>query len=76
MPNERPRGNIAANQKRAAEAAAKPITCKVCRQALPRSQFRPDAQGKYHIYKGLTCEKCRAEGKLDKGGRKREHSRE
>ena len=76
MPNKRPRGGGAANQQRAAEAAERPITCKVCQRALPRSHFRPAANGKYYLTKGLTCEQCRAGGKLDKGGRKRKHSEE
>ena len=76
MPNKRPRGGGAANEQRAAEAAGRPITCKVCQRALPRSHFRPAANGKYYLTKGLTCEQCRAGGKLDKGGRKRKHSEE
>ena len=36
-----------------------------------RSHFRPGANGKFKLSNGLTCEQCRAEGKLDKGGRKR-----
>mgnify|MGYP003333708742 CR=1 FL=1 len=71
MPLKRPRGGNAANQQRAAEADGKPITCKICRQTLPRSHFRPGANGKFKLSKGLTCEQCRAEGNLDKGGRKR-----
>ena len=69
-PNERPRGGGAANQQRAAKASGSPITCKICQRALPRSDFRPAANGKFQIYKGLTCEQCRGEGKLNKGGRK------
>ena len=71
MPSARPRGGGVANQQRSAEAASKPITCKVCRRTLPRSHFRPGANGKFKLSKGLTCEECRAEGKLDRGGRKR-----
>ena len=75
-PDERARGDNAANRERATAAAARPITCKACQQTLPRSQFRPRADGKYYLPKGLTCEQCRAEGNLDKGGRKRKHSGE
>ena len=69
-PNERPRGGGAANQQRTAKASSSPITCKVFQRALPRSDFRPSTDGKYHINRGLTCEQCRDDGKLDKGGRK------
>ena len=70
MPSDRKKDPETGRRKRSAEAAAKPITCKVCKKSQPRSEFRPSIDRKYHIYKGLTCETCRANGKLDKGGRK------
>ena len=67
----RQRHITAASQARAIRVVGTPITCKVCQNTRPRSQFRPDASGRYRISEGLTCEPCRAEGKLNKGGRKR-----
>ena len=67
----RQRHITAASQARAIRVVGTPITCKVCQNTRPRSQFRPDASEQYRISKGLTCEPSRAEGKLNKGSRKR-----
>ena len=58
-------------------AAAVPITCKACERSLPRSQFRTEKKSKFAFRKGVTCEQCRAEGKVPTNGsrkRKREAS--
>ena len=68
------RATAAASQQRAIKAAESQITCKVCQQALPRSSFRPNSRENFDVSKGLTCEKCRADRKLPRGGRKRQHS--
>ena len=69
--SERKGGYADKNERASQKAANTPITCKVCKRSLPRTQFRPTTGGKYQISKGLTCEQCRAEGKLPKPGRKR-----
>ena len=71
---ERLSGYLERSQQNSIDAAARPITCKVCKRSLPRSQFRPLPNGKYQINKGLTCEQCRAEGKLPQPGRKRQRA--
>ena len=69
--SERKGGYADKNERASQKAANTPITCKVCKRSLPRTQFRPTTGGKYQISKGLTCEQCRAEGKLPKPGPKR-----
>ena len=49
------------------------FACRAWENTLPRSEFRPDARGRYRIHEGLICEKCREAGKLDGRGRKRNH---
>ena len=59
-------------EQRSIEAAARPIICQACKQALPRKQFRPNGtRERFDKRKPLTCEKCRAEGKHPKSGRKK-----
>ena len=60
-------------ERRANRAMNSPIACRACEDTLPRSEFRPDARGRYRIHEGLICEKCREAGKLDGRGRKRKH---
>ena len=60
-------------ERRANKAMNSPIACRACENTLPRSEFRPDARGRYRIHEGLICEKCREAGKLDGRGRKRKH---
>ena len=72
-PNERLNGYMARNERNSSEAAAKPITCQACKQALPRTQFPPNSsKGKFDFRKPQTCHQCRAEGKHIKLGRKRQ----
>ena len=69
---ERAGGFTAKNEQASIEAAGKPITCQVCERSLPRSQFRKNAGRKFDFRKPMTCEECRAEGKLPtKGWKKR-----
>ena len=69
--SERMGGFADKNARASQKAADTPITCKVCKRSLPRTQFRPTTSGKYQISKGLTCEECRAAGKMTKPGKKR-----
>ena len=72
-PKERLGGYMAGNEQRSIEAAAKTITCQVCKRDLPRTQFRPNSsRGRFDLRKPLTCEQCRAEGKHPKSGPKRQ----
>ena len=64
-------GYFARNAQNSSRAAAKPITCQVCERSLPRSQFHKDAKGKFDFRKGMTCEQCRAEGKVPTAGWKK-----
>ena len=69
--HERAGGFTAKNEQASIEAAAKPIICQVCERSLPRSQFRKNAGRKFDFRKPMTCEECRAEGKLPTAGWKR-----
>ena len=69
--SERMGGFADKNARASQKAADTPITCKVCKRSLPRTQFRPTTSGKYQISKGLTCEECRAAGQMTKPGKKR-----
>ena len=72
-PQERLTGYMARNEQRSNEAAARPITCQACKQALPRTQFPPNSsKGKFDFRKPQTCHQCRAEGKHVKMGPKRQ----
>ena len=70
-PNERLSGYAARTKQKSIEAAAKPITCQVCERSLPRSQFRKNSRNKFDFRKGMTCEQCRADGKLPTAGWKK-----
>jgi len=70
-PDERLSGYMAKNAQKSSEAAAKPITCQICERSLPRSQFRTDKRGKFDFRKGMTCEQCRAGGKVPTAGWKK-----
>ena len=72
-PKERLNGYMARNERNSSEAAAKPITCQACKQALPRTQFRPNSsKGRFDSRRKQTCHQCRAEGKHVKMGPKRQ----
>ena len=71
-PKGQPSGYQQKNEQRSREAAAKPLTCQVCEQTMPRTHFRAGKNGKFDLRKPQTCEQCRADGKLPtKGWKKR-----
>ena len=69
--NERSAGFTGKNEQASLEATGKPITCQVCERSLPRSQFRKNNGNKFDFRKGMTCEQCRADGKLPTSGWKK-----
>ena len=44
---------------------------RVCERSLPRSQFRKNSGNKFDLRKAMTCEQCRADGKLPTAGWKK-----
>lgn len=64
-------GHIRRAALQSSRARARPIACKTCRRTLPRSEFQPRGDGKFRPSEGLNCNRCRAEGKISKGGRNR-----
>ena len=56
------------------ERSGRPITCKTCTRALPRTDFVPGADGKINASKGPSCRACHQKGNVSKGGKpKKKH---
>jgi hypothetical protein len=75
-PPDELKGYLARRAQNYSRAPAKPITCQICERSLTRSQFRKEPRGKYSVRKAMTCEQCRAEGKLPTPGWKKRRERQ